>query len=62
MALRVSAMTAALTQPVTLEEYLKFQVTQDITYELHGGELVPVPVGRSPHSKIARFLEDIFRL
>ncbi len=55
-------MTAALTQPVTLEEYLKFQVTQDITYELHRGELVPVPVGRLPHGKIARFLEDIFRL
>ncbi len=54
-------MTAALTQPVTLEEYLKFQVTQDTTYELHRGELVPVPVGRSPHGKIARFLENIFR-
>ncbi len=54
-------MTAALTQPVTFEEYLKFQATQDLTYELHRGELVPVPVGRSPHGKIARFLEDTFR-
>lgn len=54
-------MTSTLTQPITFEEYLKFQATQNTTYELHRGELVAVPVGRSPHGKIARFLEDAFR-
>lgn len=54
-------MTTTLTKPVSFKEYLCFQATQDITYELHRGELVPVPIGRSQHRKIARFLEDTLR-
>lgn len=50
-----------LTKSVTFEEYLNFQATQDIVYELHRGELVPVATGRAQHGKIARFLEDIYR-
>lgn len=50
-----------LTKSVTFEEYLNFQAKQDITYELHRGELIPVATGRAQHGKIARFLEDIFR-
>jgi Uma2 family endonuclease len=54
-------MTALQPQSLSFEEYLAFQAEQDLTYELHRGELVPVPIGRSPHGKIARFLEDAFR-
>lgn len=54
-------MVTTVTEPVTFEEYLSFQATQDITYELHRGEIVPVATGRSKHGKIARFLEDTFR-
>ena len=50
-----------LTKSVTFEEYLNFQATQDIIYELHRGELVPVATGRAQHGKICRFLEDIYR-
>lgn len=54
-------MVTALSQPVSFDEYLSFQANQEITYELHRGELVPVPTGRAQHGKITRFLEDTFR-
>lgn len=54
-------MESTLAKSVTFEEYLNFQATQDIIYELHRGELVPVATGRAQHGKIARFLEDIYR-
>lgn len=57
----VTNLTITLTKPVTFAEYLSFQATQDITYELHRGELVPVATGRAQHGKIARFLENTFR-
>lgn len=51
----------ATKQSVSFEEYLTFQARQDIPYELEDGMLIPIPVGRSQHTDIARFLEDSFR-
>jgi Uma2 family endonuclease len=53
-------MTAIQSPLVSFEEYLAFQAEQDLTYELENGVLIPMPVGRSQHTDIAKFLEKVF--
>ncbi|HEY9597241.1 MAG TPA: Uma2 family endonuclease [Cyanophyceae cyanobacterium] len=52
-------MTTA-TNPLTLEQYLKYNDGSDTRYELVNGELVPISLGTGKHGAILKFLERNF--
>ncbi|NER00011.1 MAG: Uma2 family endonuclease [Cyanothece sp. SIO2G6] len=52
---------AIAVQRLTLDDYLQYEDSTDISYELVNGELVPMTLGMGQHGEVSDFINQSFR-